>query len=250
MLPKSAPLTPATLLDLMAHQRYGVEFQPIVDTRSQDTFAYEALSRFHHPGGRPLRPDLVYAALHDNPLCLFQVEHRQKQLQLEAAPADYPLFVNLDQDAYHAYGENGEDNPFIQLLRLHPGRTVVVELIENTEVNDAVVSMAMIEAFAQLGVPTAIDDVGAPHTMLSLSIIQVVDYLKFDKYLVRNRRNERNVILARAIMDYARAAGKRVIVEGVETPADLDFARQFGADYVQGFLYRERFIGVECAPGG
>ncbi len=238
-------LTPSLLLDLMANQRYGVEYQPLLDPRSREVFAYEALSRFYLPDGQSLPPHRVYAALHDNPLSLFQVELQLKHLQLIHAPTDSPVFVNLDQDAYHACGRHGSDNPFLQLIRDHAGRTTVVELIENTEINDALVSMTMINAFAELGVPTAIDDVGAPHSMISLAIIQRVEYLKFDRHLLRERQDEQTMALVRALMDFARQTGKQVVFEGIESETDLEYARRLGADYVQGYLFRDRFIHAE-----
>lgn len=92
-------LSRSVLLEIIQSKRFGVEYQPIVDLSTNDIIAYEALSRFYSSEGEAIRPDLVYASLHENPITLFQVEYAQKQLQLEYRPPE-TLFVNLDQDAF------------------------------------------------------------------------------------------------------------------------------------------------------
>ena len=51
-------------------------------------------------------------------------------------------------------------------------------------------------------------------------------------------------MLVTSLIDYAKKSNKQVILEGIETEEDLDFAKKLGVDYVQGFLYRPQFINV------
>ena len=85
------------VLDLLQNKRYGVEYQPIICVVTGEVVAYEALFRFYSSSGESIRPDLVYASLHHNLLSLYQVEYEQKKIQLENAPLDKKIFVNLDQ---------------------------------------------------------------------------------------------------------------------------------------------------------
>ena len=52
------------------------------------------------------------------------------------------------------------------------------------------------------------------------------------------------MLLVEALINYAHSAGKKVILEGVETLDDLHFAKQLNVDLVQGFYYRELFKNV------
>ncbi|MGB0898825.1 MAG: EAL domain-containing protein [Psychrobium sp.] len=49
-----------------------------------------------------------------------------------------------------------------------------------------------------------------------------------------------------ALVGYAKQAEKAVILEGIETPEDLEFARSLGVTYVQGFLFKDKFIKVRA----
>lgn len=234
-------LNATQLLDLIQNKRYGAEFQPIISTATGEIFAYECLSRFYSADGHSIPPDLVYASLHDNPLSLFQVEYEQKKLQLGYAPNSTDIFVNLDQDSYSASGIMGNENPFIQLFKDYQRTNVIVELIENSQLSDAMMSLSMIDNLAKNRINTAIDDLFHPQSMISTSVILLVDYIKLDKYVLKKRNNANFMALVTAMINYAHSMGKKVILEGVESEEDLLFAKQIGTDFVQGFFYTPLF---------
>jgi len=240
-------ITPTQLVSLLEKQDYGVEYQPIIGIDNQQIYAYEALARFFDEKGHPIRPDIVYASLHASPLSLYQVEYQQKILQLANAPTNIPIFVNLDQDSYFSSGVQGPNNPFLKLFTEYKCLDIVVELIENSEINDAVMSLSMIDSLSKTGIKTAIDDVFNPQSMISTSVIQLVNFIKLDKHVVANKEHKDFLVLVECLIDYAHKAGKKVILEGIENDDDLLFARQLNVDLVQGFLYREQFINFRKA---
>ncbi|MDB4837609.1 EAL domain-containing protein [Marinomonas sp.] len=235
-------LSQKVLLELLEAKRFGVEYQPIVELNTGETFAYEALSRFKSASGEFIRPDYVYAALHDSPLLLFQVELAQKKIQFEHLSKSQKVFVNLDQDAFYACGQQIEDSPFLQLIEERGRENVVVELIENSAISDAVMSLSMIELFDKLKIETALDDLCNPKSMLSVSVLQLVGWIKLDRFVLQKRDDENFMVFVTKIIDFAHATGKKVVLEGVEREEDVLFARSLGVDYVQGFYYRNRFL--------
>jgi len=234
------------LLYIIEQQNYGVEYQPIVSVDTKNVFAYEALSRFFDQHNTSIPPDLVFKALHHSPLTLHLVELAQKKLQLEYAPTDHCLFINLDQDSYfegQLDKEAESSNVYVTLFKQFKGE-LVVELIENSEINDAKMSLQMIRSMGAHQIKTAIDDVCNEHSMLSTMVLERVDFIKFDRLVVQNKSNKPFLILVSALINYAKASNKKIILEGVETQEDLTFARELGVDYVQGFLFKSKFINV------
>lgn len=232
-------LSASLLLDVLGQQRFGVEYQPLVDTVTGEITAYEALARFYDRSGTTLRTDHVFDALHDSPLTLFQVEHQMKQLQIERAPSG-TLFLNLDPDAYSVAEEAEASHPLLELICQRPN--VVLEIIENSDLSDAKQSARMAEAFSQRQVQLALDDIGAPHSMLSLPLLIQVDCLKFDRNWFARLDCPMYQAALVSLIRYARETGKQTVIEGVETMAHLEKARALGVDLVQGFLYRPLFI--------
>ena len=234
-------LSKSVLLEIIQSERFGVEYQPIIELGTGEVVAYEALSRFYNYGGESVRPDLIYASLHENPITLFQVEYLQKKLQLAESP-ETRLFVNLDQDAFFATDVEAHNNPFIQLIRKQKESEIVVELIENSEINDAIMSLSMIEAFDALGIDTALDDLCHPHSMISVSVMQLVKWIKLDRCVLRMQHNDVFMKFVRQMIQFAKMTDKKIILEGVETEADLQTAKMLEVDCVQGFFYRTQFI--------
>lgn len=232
-------LPPSTLLALLEGRGIAAEYQPIMDVRQLTPIGYEALARFRCPQGQALRPDWVFQALHTSPLSLFQMEYRIKQHQIQYAPATQALFLNIDQDAFEVFLSE-PTHPLVELIASAP--QAVVEIIENSSVSDARLSIAMLKRFGKAGVPLALDDVGAEDSLVALDVLAGVRYIKLARdWLVRWQGGQAHHLLQHLIQ-FAHATEKQVILEGVETEQHLAWARELGIDYVQGFLFRSAFV--------
>ena len=129
------PLHAHDILDIAIARRFCVEYQPLVAVASGDIVGYEALASFRRSNGGAVPPNLMFEALHENPLLLWHVELEMKRLQLAYAPAAPRLFLNLDPDSFHL-GEGRQYNLFVELFRRHQqnGRQITVEVIENLSI--------------------------------------------------------------------------------------------------------------------
>ncbi|WP_162010869.1 EAL domain-containing protein [Neptuniibacter caesariensis] len=232
------------LLELVEEQRFGVEYQPIIDTLNGNVIGYEALARFFSKDGRSIPPLEIFQALHDSPLMLAQTELQLKRLQLRFRPQNLPLFLNLDPHAYSVFSQDNRGNAMVDMLSGH--QNLVIEIIENTDVNDARISNELSLVMHKEGFAIALDDVGAPGTMVSLNILSDVDFIKFDRSWLKTNPNSNMHLLLKSMINYARVSGKKTVLEGVETAEDLATAVNLGIDYVQGFFYKELFITETC----
>lgn len=232
-------LSDVQLIEMVERQRFGVEYQPIISVISGEVKGYEALARFFDHQGTPVPPLEVFRSLHDSPLMLAQVELQLKRLQLRYNPSNELLFINLDPHAFAILDQADGTNAMMKMLQNQDN--LVVELIENTDVNDANMSNTVSELFHNAGISIALDDVGAPNTMVALNILNDVDFVKFDRFWLSEKSKGMESLL-KSLISFAQATQKKTVLEGVETPEDLATARQLGVDYVQGFFYKELFI--------
>lgn len=233
------------LLEILECARFAVQYEPIVDAASGETIAFEALARFVRADGSLLPPGPAFSALHSAPSLLLETELAHKRLQLERAPGS-TLFVNLDPDSFAA-----DPRGAAELLSLVKGAPldVVVEAIENLDAADVRRGRDMVAALRAEAIPFALDDVGAENGILSFELLACADYVKFDRSLLRDRRDPRRLAVVESLVAMAGRTGARTILEGVETTADVDLARALGVPLVQGYLFRERFVLASASPG-
>jgi len=231
----------ASIYELVARQRYGVEYQPIICTRSGDIQGFEALARFYAANGDAIPPLEVFGYLHMDLPVLRQVEQELKRLQIDYAPEGYDLFINIDPHSIEL--KEIASLPLIKQLRSRSN--IIVELIENSDIHEARATAALHMVLKQNNIKTALDDIGASHSLLSLEVLSLVDYLKFDRSWNDKLAHQIYARMFRSILDFAAQTSKLSILEGIETKEMLSTANHYGINRVQGFLYRPLFQTVK-----
>jgi len=223
--------------------RVGVEYQPLVDVRTSDTVAHEALARFRAADGSPLPPARVFPELRCDPGLLADVELQLKRLQIERAPGR-AVFLNLDPSAWTA-GSTRTRRHLLELLSAPAAIEIVVEVVETGDAHAAARALAMMRALREANVSVALDDVGASGAVFSLEALRCANVVKFDRSFLDRPRDPRGRAIAAGLVAVSRALGARAVLEGVERPEDLRLAEDLGFDLVQGFLLSDRTVHVE-----
>lgn len=216
----------------------SAEYQPLLNPHSKEIYGYEALSRFYNQDGVPIAPNIVFEELHAHHELLCSVEMAAKCFQFQHAPTEGVLFVNIDPHAI-------EFNTPEMLSLLRQQNNICVEIIENTCINDANLAASFIKQLVKFQIPVGLDDVGAPHSMLSIDLMSKVNCLKFDKYWLETATDPQYHHLITSLLNFAKRTNKLTVLEGVETEEQLLFARKIGVDLVQGFLFKPLFIQAE-----
>jgi EAL domain-containing protein (putative c-di-GMP-specific phosphodiesterase class I) len=216
--------------------------QPIVDIRSGAPHAYEALARFGAAaggdgriagtsplhwlalaeliGGRPaLERACLGAALE---LLARRPEGTRLSVNVSAPVLMEAATLALLRDA-------GEDLP--------DGLSgLIVELTEETLVGADAQLTEAIEPLLARGAALAVDDMGAGYSGLRQITAVRPRYLKLDRSLGAgiDADAERAALVA-ALAGYSRQVGALLVVEGIETDAELDALQRIGVPLVQGF---------------
>jgi len=215
-------------------------FHPIV--LSHDTsriFAYEALLRGRGWGGAPLEPFAILQFAREAGL-LEELDLAACRCAIREAAHLGPganVFVNFSpaqlEDADLCLRHTLQA---VAAAGLSPER-FVFEAIEADHVDDTAHLERVLDRYRGGGFRVALDDLGAGWSTLNLVHRLRPDFIKLDRELIRDVHLDRvKDLIASKLLEIGRGLGIHTIVEGVEKPEELEWARSRGADYVQRFL--------------
>ena len=89
-----------------------------------------------------------------------------------------------------------------------------------------------------MGIALAIDDFGTGYSSLGYLKRLPIDNIKIDRSFIKDiPRNNDDATITRTIIDLTHNLRLKVVAEGVETVAQLDFLREHGWDEMQGYYF-------------
>lgn len=219
-----------------------LHYQPRVLAGSGQLASVEALLRWPHPQRGMISP-LQFVPLAEDTgqivalgRWVLDAACRQLRCWRDAGVAVPRVAVNvsalqIDED-YAA-----EVLALLQRHGLQPG-DLELELTESLFAGDAELVSAQLAPLRDSGVTLALDDFGTGFSSLSALYRLPIDVLKIDRSFVCDLgQRESADAVARSIVALARALGKHVVAEGVETEAQRQHLLGLGSDELQGYLF-------------
>ena len=217
-------------------------FQPINYVATGEIYGYEALCRWEIPEVGSVNPDMFIQVAEDLNLIqiidfwtLKAVEQAYPKL---AANGGEVISINLSAQTV------GNDHKFffaaIELLLpklKEVNFSLIFELTETSDFDSQIDLTMGLFGLRQRGAKLAIDDFGTGKTSLSVISSLPTDFVKLDGSLIAVEKPELRRGLLELGVKFAELVGAEVIVEKVETEAELEFAREVGAKFAQGWLY-------------
>lgn len=228
----------APLAGILRKKRIATVFHPIVDTQRRSVYGYEALSR--GPAHSSLeRADALFAAAREGDcllpleaLCLETALRRYRAQQLDTL-----LFVNLSPPSAIELAADCGLRRLLESADIAPHR-IVVELTEQTLLDDQDRLTQAVASFRALGCQVAIDDLGSGYSSLRAWLALRPDFVKLDRSFVSDIDHDTTKVeFLHFLVDLSRAVQSRVIAEGVETQAEHHELVRLGIELQQGFLF-------------
>jgi EAL domain-containing protein (putative c-di-GMP-specific phosphodiesterase class I) len=214
-------------------QTLWMAMHPIVSSRAQTVFGYEALLRslepsLPHPGA------VIDAAERLGQLDTLGriVRERAAAPFIESAQTGH-LFVNLHVTDLLDPQLLSPAAPLAQIAN-----QVVLEITERSSLDRVPDVRSRIASLRAIGYRIAVDDLGAGYAGLTSFALLEPDFVKLDMSLIRGvDSNSTKQKVVRSMTTLCREMGMLVVAEGVETPAECGTLVDLDCDLLQGFLF-------------
>ncbi len=225
----------------LQREEFVLHYQPLICTQSGEVMGVEALLRWKNEALGCVAPD-VFIPLAESigvitelgEWVLYEAATQIRTWRQQSGMPQYvAVNVSVQQLRQGRFAERvgkvlQEVGIPPQALELEITETV---LLDNTERNHSILNV-----IDGMGVRLSIDDFGTGYSSLSYLGRFPFDTLKIDRSFI-NDVDERDEAaqLTSAIISMADILGLRVVAEGVETQAQLDFLGSLSCDLTQGF---------------
>lgn len=218
-----------------------VRYQPLLHVASGRIAGFEALVRWTHPERGPISP-AEFVALAEETSLIVPVGEYVFDTACEAArqfidAAGRPLFVAVNVSA-RQLREPGLLERVIARVDAAglPRGSIKIEITES-QAMDPLLMQGFISLCHGHGVKVALDDFGTGYSHLTQMHLLPFDTMKVDQAFVRNMLVEpRSMAIVETVVAMAKALNASIVVEGIESEAELEVLRRLHCDYAQGWL--------------
>jgi EAL domain-containing protein (putative c-di-GMP-specific phosphodiesterase class I) len=229
----------------------SVFYQPLIDMRTGKIAGVEALIRWERSKGCMVSP-LAFVPIAEStglivPLgeWVLKTACGQNMAWQKAGFPQVPVAVNISARQLHDHGFSDKVVGILRETGLDP-KYLILEITESTAMEDIEESIKILNRLYRIGIQIFIDDFGSGYSSIGRLKSLPVHALKIDHLFTQHIVDDPDdAAIVMSIMAMAHSLNIRVVVEGVETPEQLECLRSMKwtidyplqCDEVQGYLF-------------
>ena len=237
------------LLQALRRQEFVLHYQPIIETDTGRTVAFEALVRWQHPTRGLLSPDafIPIAESAGTIVPLGDWILRESCRQAAKWPKHVKVAVNLSPAQLGSGRLAQVVRDAIALARISPAR-VELEITESLLLSGDANALRFLTEMQGLGIGVALDGFGKGISSLNYLTRFPVSKIKIDRSFVSGGASHahRSAII-QAVTGMAERLGFQTTAEGVESPETLAWVKALGCTQAQGYLFAKAMPASEVA---
>jgi diguanylate cyclase (GGDEF)-like protein/PAS domain S-box-containing protein len=224
-----------------------LNYQPVIDPKSERISGFEALLRWSHPTRGMISPaDFIPIAEDTGLIVPLGAWVLHEACRVAASwPAELRIAVNVSAVQFLKPGLEESVASALAASRLPPQR-LELEITESVLIREADAALACLHRLRSMGVRIALDDFGTGYSSLSYLRTFPFDKIKIDKSFIQDIANRDSSVIIRAIVSIGKQMNATINAEGVETQVQLELVIAEGCNEVQGYFYSKPLSEVDA----
>lgn len=220
-----------------------VHYQPQISIHSGEVLGVEALCRWQNKKLGFIPPDVFISMAEKtnliNDITFFVAETSMRDISTinNQLGVSLSLSINLSPAVFTHNHLVERFSELAAKYALSPSK-IKIEITESVLVEDLQAVTLVMNRFQALGMQVSIDDFGTGYSSLSYIASLPINEIKIDKSFIDTiDTDERQFALVEAITSLASIFNFDLVVEGIETQAQLQSIKQLYCSAVQGYYY-------------
>lgn len=223
-------------------------YQPQLDLSTGKMVGVEALLRWKHPTLGLIPPDEFISIAEETGSIIpigewvFKTACEQAKTWQDIGIPSFKVAVNISYIQLKQDNICGVIKNIIEKTGVGQD-TMELELTESSMMQDIEKSINVFNQLKHIGVKISIDDFGTGYSSLSYLRKIPINKLKIDRSFITDLGNDfESSVITKTIIDMARNLRFRVIAEGAETKAHIDYLKENGCHEVQGYYFSKPLL--------
>jgi diguanylate cyclase (GGDEF)-like protein len=230
------------LREALSEEQFSLVYMPIFDCKNNTIVAVEVLLRCQSPELKGIGPDQFIPVAEATGIIkdidLWVIDNALQALIILRKKHYFKGKICINISGVELLNEHfpSKVKNLLEQHKVSP-ENVEIEVTETAFIADNETCLETLKALNELGVSLALDDFGTGYTAFSQLIHYPADCLKIDRSFVNDLFSEREARskMVMVIQSLAKLYDLRVIAEGVETEAQMNYLRENGCDWAQGY---------------
>lgn len=229
---------------------FHLEYQPVIDVKTNIIIGAEALLRWRHPEFGSISPALFIPLAEDSgaimPLGRFVVETACKYLSSwKDIPEKFKMAVNISKKQIDSPGFVSTLLEIVNDCGIAPGH-LEFEITETAASSDSDNMLAFCKSIKNAGIRISLDDFGSGNTALAYISDWQCDTLKIDAAMSADAmNNERKTQILSSIVTMCESMNVDLIIEHIDSMKAVAFFRDIGFRQVQGYVFARPMPGTQ-----
>lgn len=225
------------------NNRFFLEYQPILDTKTNEIMGAEVLARLNSTTEGVLTPRSFLSAVNNVGLnekfdyyifeknCKWISNDRENRMK-------YVYTINFSR--YTLCDSNLADN-IIRTIEKYGIKysCIAIEILEDKSLNEDAKSTMIknLISLKQKGILILLDDFGKGYTSFGDLTDFDISIVKIDKSITQNATNQMGFLILKNIIQTAHDLGFKTLCEGIETEEHKNTVVEAGCDMLQGYYF-------------
>ncbi len=240
---KRRQLLVAEMHNALREGQFYIELQPQIELMTRKVTGAEALARWQHPKLGRISPAEFVPIFEENgfvvnlDVYIWELAAKTARELSDKGIYSGPVSINVSQIDIMGMDIAATLERIVTEVDIDPSR-IHVEITESACAQKRDTLIRTMDLLRQKGFVLEIDDFGSGYSSLNALMKLPFDVIKLDMaFMKESNIDGKNGIIISSIVDMIHALQAQVIVEGVETEANVENTVRLGGDIVQGYYF-------------